>query len=350
MNAASSPAEVRPQPARPKNRLLVWVRRILLGLALIILALVVAGAVYQAAGARADRRSFLPPGQLYDVGGYRLHLYCTGPEDSSSPPVILETLSGGTSSYWAWVQPEVAKVTRVCSYDRAGRGWSEPGPQPQTLQQTVSDLHNLLQQAGVAGPFVLVGHSIGGNYMRRYAADYPNETVGLVLVDAAHPEQLIRYPELKAQNDAFLRTSASFPLFARLGLFRLYFATGGELDFGDLPARQHDEVAAAWSSPEYFASQRAEGLAAPAIYTDAQTLGSLGSLPLGVVSAGENQPDGWAELQNELAALSDNSLHITVPGAAHATLAFNPQHASEVSRVILQVVEAARTGQPLATR
>jgi pimeloyl-ACP methyl ester carboxylesterase len=350
MNAISSTHITQPQATRPKRRLLTWTKRILLGLATLLIALVLTGVAYQAIGVQADRRNYPPPGKLFDVGGYRLHLYCTGPQNSGNPTVILDTLSGGTSANWGWVQPEVARVTRVCSYDRAGYGWSEPSQHPQTLVQTVRDLHTLLQKAGVAGPYVLVGHSIGGVYMRKYAADYPDGVVGMVLVDTAHPDQFARYPELKSENDAYIRMSAAFPTLARIGLFRLYFATGGEIDFKDLPARQHAEVAMFWSSPEYFASQRAENLALSAIYADSHSLGSLGNLPLAVVSRGKGEPAYWDDLQNEIAALSSNSLHITVPVATHPSLALNQEDALVTSSVILQVVQAARTGQLLVSK
>lgn len=350
MKDISSTAKAEPHATQPKNRLRIWTQRILLGLVITLVALCAIGATYQAIGARADKRNFPPPGQLYDVGGYRLHLYCTGPQDTGNPAVILETLSGGTSANWAWVQPEIAKVTRVCSYDRAGRGWSDPSPRPQTLLQTVKDLHTLLQKAEIAGPYVLVGHSIGGIYVRKYAADYPGEVVGIVLVDASHPDQFVRVPELQAENESYMRMSAIFPTLARLGIFRFYFATGGEIDFGDLPPQQHDQVAAFWSSPEYFASQRAEVLAGPGIFGEAHTLGNLGNLPLAVVSQGKEAPAYWVELQDELAALSSNSIHISVAGSTHASLTLNQKHAGETSRAILQVVEAARTGQLLASR
>ena len=335
---------------RPKSRLLVWMQRILSGLLITLVALSAIGAVYQTVGAQSDKRNFPPPGQLYDVGGYRLHIYCTGPQDSDNPSVILETLSGGTSSYWAWIQPEIAKSTRVCSYDRASRGWSEPSPRPNTLQQTARDLHTLLQKAGIAGPYVLVGHSIGGIYVRKYAADYPNEVVGIVLVDSSHPDQFVRVPQEQVEKDAYLRMSAIFPTLARLGIFRLYFATGGEIDFQDLPPQQHDEVAALSSSPEYFISQRAEAVAEPAIFGEAHNLGGLGNLPLAVVSQGKEPPAYWVKLQDELAALSSNSIHITVADSTHGSLAFNQKHAGETSGAILQVVEAARTGQLLASK
>lgn len=312
---------------------------------IILLALI--GALYQVVATWRNQRNFPPPGQLVDVGGYRLHIYCTGPENTANPTVILETLSGGMSPYWAWVQPEVAKVTRVCAYDRAGYAWSEPATRPLTLQQTVDDLHTVLAKAGVAAPYVLVGHSIGGLYVRKFAANHPADVVGMVLVDAAHPEQFERYPALLEGTKEFRRFAWLIPWFMRLGLGHLYFAAGGEIDFQDLPARQHDEVAAFWSTPAYFASQSAGMTTIETIYADAQGLRDLGNLPLAVISAGQQTPTGWAELQNELARLSSNSVQRTLTSATHASLAFDPQDAQATSTAILQVVEAVRTGQPL---
>jgi pimeloyl-ACP methyl ester carboxylesterase len=213
------------------------------------------------------------------------------------------------------------------------------------LQQTVDDLHALLQKVGEPGPYVLVGHSIGGLYTRKFIADHPDEVVGLVLVDAAHPEQLERFPQFETERETYLRLSARFPALARIGLFRLYFAAGGEIDFAGLPERQHDEVTAFWSSPEYFTSQRDETIAAPEIYADGQSLGDLGDLPLAVVTQG-NADQNWTALQEELASLSSNSTHITVVGSTHGSLAMDRQHAQETSAAILRIVEAARNNPP----
>lgn len=338
------------QSRQPKHRLLIWMRRITLGLVTTLVALSAVGATYQALGARSDQRDFPPPGQLYDVGGYRLHLYCTGLRETDNPTVILENLSGGTLANWGWIQPVIARVTRTCSYDRAGWGWSDPGPHPQSLQQTVSDLHTLLDKAGIPGPYVLVGHSMGGLYVRKYAADYPDEVVGIVLVDSSYPDQYVRVPKLQSENESYARISAIFPILARLGVSRFYFAAGGEIDFGDLPPRQHDEVAAFWSSPEYFISQHAEVVAGQAIFAEAHTLGGLGDLPLAVVSQGKEPPEYWVELQKELANLSSNSLHITVEGSTHSSLALNREDAVQTSAAILQVVAAARTGLVLGSK
>lgn len=326
------------------RRVLNWLKRVFLWTTIFIVVLAITGMIYQTAASEADRKNFPPPGNLIDVGGFKMHIYCVGEE---SPTVILETLSGGTSSYWGWVQPEVAKDARVCVYDRAGRGWSEPDPEPQSLARTVRNLHTLLVNANIQGPYVLAGHSIGGIYVRQFAADYPDEVVGLVLVDAAHPFQFDRDPEILKENEGYLRIAKLFPMFARLGIGHLYFAVGGEIDFSEMKEPQKSEIKAAWSSPEYFASQYAETVAGKSIFTDAQELSDLGDLPLVVLTQETGAMSGWMELQNELASLSTNSLHITVGGATHASLAFNPEHAQAVSNAVLKVVEAARSGERL---
>ena len=318
--------------------------RVLIWFSAFVFVLAMAGLIYQTASAEADRRNLPAPGNLIDVGGFKMHIHCMG---QGSPTVILETLSGGTSSYWGWVQPEVAKTTRVCAYDRAGRGWSEPDPQPTTLGRTVRNLHTLLTSARIEGPYVLVGHSIGGIYVRQFAADYPDEVVGLVLVDASHPDQFDRYPELQKENESYLQLSEAFPALARLSVFRLYFTFGGEIDFADMKEPEKSEIKAIWSSPEYFLSQRAEIIAGPEIFASGQKLGGLGDLPLLVISAGKNTFDGWPELQNELASLSKNSTHLNLETASHASLAFHPDDAHQVSLGILNVVDAIRTGEQL---
>lgn len=125
-----------------------------------------------------------PPGQLVDVGGWRLHLNCTGAARAGQPTVILEPGIGDFSVEWALVQPVVAKFARVCSYDRAGDGWSDWGPHPRTFRQIIYELHTLLDKAGVKPPLVLVGQSYGGWLVQLYTFTYPSEVAGIVFVDA----------------------------------------------------------------------------------------------------------------------------------------------------------------------
>lgn len=130
---------------------------------------------------------------LVDVGGYRLFLRCTG---EGSPTVILDAAARATSETWSQIQPEVASFTRVCSYDRAGLGRSDPGPVPRTTRTMVEELRTLLRNAGIEGPYVLVGHSLGGLNMQLFARLYPNEVVGVVLVDATPADILQRFGEV----------------------------------------------------------------------------------------------------------------------------------------------------------
>ena len=148
---------------------------------LLIIGLSLIGYIYEPIAEARDAKAYPPPGQMVDMGGYRLHINCTG---KGSPTVVIESGWGDMSATWGWVQPEVAKTTRVCTYDRAGMGWSEASPQPRTAREYAQELHTLLEKANEHGPYVLVGHSMGGFTMIVYAQDYPDEVSGLVLVDS----------------------------------------------------------------------------------------------------------------------------------------------------------------------
>src|SRR5512140_1444829 len=164
-------------PIRRGRRALIWLGGILAGLLFLILV----GAIYESAAEAADARAYPPPGKMVDVGGYRLHINCAG---SGTPTVVIESGWGDSSAGWSWVQPEVAKTTRVCTYDRAGMGWSEASREPRTAREYAKELHTLLAKANEPGPYVLVGHSLGGYTVLVYAHDYPAEVSGLVLIDA----------------------------------------------------------------------------------------------------------------------------------------------------------------------
>jgi pimeloyl-ACP methyl ester carboxylesterase len=129
-----------------------------------------------------------PPGQLVDIGGYKLHLHCIG---SGSPTVVFENGSADFSFVWDLVQPGVSKFTRACSYDRAGSAWSDPGPMPRSFEQINLELHTALTKAGIGGPYVMVGQSYGGFLVRAFAEKYKSDVVGVVLVDAAHENERV---------------------------------------------------------------------------------------------------------------------------------------------------------------
>ncbi len=187
----------------------------------------VAGWIYEPMAEAADAKAYPPPGQMVDVGGFRLHINCTG---TGSPTVVIESGLGDWSATWGWVQPEVAKTTRVCTYDRAGMGWSETSPEPRTAREFAKELHTLLAKANEPGPYVLVGHSLGGYTVRVYAHDYPAEVAGVVFVDAQNLSVSgSASPDQAPKPDK----SSLLSLMARVGVFRLLEGPLGVIE--DLP-------------------------------------------------------------------------------------------------------------------
>src|SRR5215213_3945051 len=197
MQSKASPrqTEQESQGARPRRGLGSWIRRGLVWMIAGLLALAVIGAIYQVIATQIDQRTYSPPGEMVDVNGHLMHINCMG---EGGTTVVLEAANFGMSAHWFRVQQQLGKTTRVCAYDRAGMGWSEPGSELRDARQISSELHTLLKGASTEGPYVLVGHSYGGLYARMYAARYSDETAGVALVDSSHPEQFTRSPEGQA--------------------------------------------------------------------------------------------------------------------------------------------------------
>jgi pimeloyl-ACP methyl ester carboxylesterase len=325
----------------------IWGRRFVLGLLALILVAGLLGATYQTVASKADEGKFLPPGKLVDVGGYSMHIYCTG---QGSPTVILDASNMGTVSSWAWIQPEIAKVTRVCAYDRPDAGWSDLSPQPLDTRQNAEVLHILLANAGEQGPYVLVGHSFGGLYIRMYAEMYPAEVAGMVFIEGTLPDGLKRLGKPDVMPNAL---DAGFmdatPFISRLGILRLMSFPSTD---PDLPEPQRSELQAYLSSTKLAESLKRQYHLFPTLLAQIRPLymeGSLGNLPLAVVkgSEGDGGMPEWQELFAAQAAMSTNHMLVTVQGANHASLVDRHEHAMQTSAVILQVIEAAHLGQPL---
>jgi pimeloyl-ACP methyl ester carboxylesterase len=319
---------------------------LLLGLVVALLVLAVAGAIYQAIATERAERAYPPPGQMVGVGGHSLHINCLG---RGSPTVVLDAGSGGFSAHWVRVQREVSGTTRVCSYDRAGMGWSEMGPEPRDAKQISSELHTLLKGANIEGPYVLVGHSFGGLYVRTYAARYPDEVAGVVLVDSSSPKQVSHQPVTRDSNEPQKQIFAVVPrlarlgvsLPARLGVVRLL----SKLDPAspELPQQQRAQIDALTPSTRQWSTSALEFLAP----TQTRRLGSLGNKPLAVVTAGESEPS-WLKRQDDLATLSSNSVHRVVKEATHTSLLYERSDSQATSAAIDEVVAAVRNDRPLA--
>jgi pimeloyl-ACP methyl ester carboxylesterase len=351
-----------------------WMRRLLSGLALAFLLAAVSGFIYEEIGRRQDSQHKFRIGQAVDVGGRNLNIDCAG---SGSPAVILESGGGGYGGYgWREVQAQVAKFTTVCWYDRAGEGWSDPAPVARNSASIVNDLHELLQRAPVAGPYVLVGHSIGGEYVRVFTAKYPSEVAGVVLVDSTHPDQ--REPPFMLSPINRMHTFArrflcsALPLFARFGVIRLLMSNAPVY----VPPQFSSEQSAATRAMHNqrvkgFETEGAQGCAATdggAIQTDkgsgdpevdqaAKSAASLGDRPLIVLTAGKywtpDDPEAakqiadfhevWVnQLQPELARLSSNGKQFIVENSDHGI----PQEAPDsVVTAVQEVVMEIRKRQ-----
>ncbi|HWE63302.1 MAG TPA: alpha/beta hydrolase [Chloroflexota bacterium] len=231
----------------------------------LILCCATFGAIYQAVATRREQRLYPPPGDLIDIGGYRLHLLCTG---GGQPTVVLDAGLGSFSVDWGLVAPEVAAFTAVCAYDRAGYGWSDAGPRPRTSRQIAWELHSVLHLANIPAPYVLVGHSFGGFNVRVFADAYPDEVAGLVMVDASHEDEEACLPEpLRADYQRMMRIALVVWQLGRvcsaLGLIRLA-GEHGLLPlfraFDALPPRLRQIARRMRYRPRYYATCYAEDI------------------------------------------------------------------------------------------
>jgi len=328
-------------PTQPSR----WLRRIVIGLVSLTILLAAAGALYQSISSARDRRAHPMPGQLVDVGGYKMHLHCTG---QGTPTVILDSGLGDSYTSWQKVQPQIAQFARVCSYDRAGLGYSDSSPRSRTSKDFAEELHTLLHTAGISGPLILVGHSMGGFDVRLYASLYRNEVAGMVLVDSSHPEQQKRFPAVLNDMDAtWLREQEFFEFTMPFGIPRLLGFCGNDAEIRAAECNFHGmrEAVAELKAISTSAAQTA-------------ATGSLGDIPLVVLSRDPNAPqpdlpedlvkptsDAWQQMQEELAHLSTRSTHVVTKNSGHYIQLDRPEVVIEAVR---NLVEQAREAQSVS--
>jgi pimeloyl-ACP methyl ester carboxylesterase len=292
----------------------------------LLLLVAAAGATYQAIENRADARRSPEIGRLADAGGLRLKLNCAG---AGSPTVILEGGLGDPSLGWRRVQPEIAKLSRVCSYDRAGYGGSDAGPMPRTSARIATELHVLLQNAGEQPPYVLVGHSFGGYNVRVYNGRYSSEVAGMVLVDSTQEDQYALLPaawkQIGAEQLKRYSNQARFaPVFVGMGVLCLMLYSRGIHDPYSYLMLQQKYLAARASELEYIQVSAEQARAA----------GNIGDKALVVLTAGINSDQAlssglsaadfaayqhvWTDvLQVRLANLSTRGKRIIVEDSGH---------------------------------
>ncbi|MBN9387039.1 MAG: alpha/beta hydrolase [Chloroflexi bacterium] len=283
-------------------------------------------------------------GQMIDVGGNRLFFRSSG---EGSPTVILESGLGGSTGAFVWLERAIAKFTRVCVYDRAGLGKSETASSPYSFLESVKQLHTLLEKAEVNGPYILVGHSIGGILIREFTRRYPDEVAGLVFLDSSHPRQMEYMPPSMKRQSKILVKLLNWPWLAK-PLINMMIMKDAKL----VPPETAAELKAEFKSDKHFKATRAEYRDFDDFMEKTRDLGSLGERPIAVLSA--SLPEGtfmqtWHKLQGEIAGLSPNSTHQIVKGAKHVTLVTDQSYASLIVAEIEKMVEqlrAAKTEHP----
>jgi pimeloyl-ACP methyl ester carboxylesterase len=331
---------------RVMRRVLRGVGRALKWFGLALIALVVLGAAYQIIATEIDRRTYSPRGQLYTVNGRQMHLVCQG---EGGPTVILQAGGAAESLWWYWVQNQLAGRTRVCAYDRAGMGWSEAASSPRDPVTIVGELHVLLAEAGVAAPYIMVGHSYGAILARVYAAQYPQDVTGVVVVDSLTVGGIASESELDQYKPAYYAAVVPVWLMQRLGVMRL-LGTGSARAMG-YPPEIAPELAALQSHNQTLDTDMLEkGL--PAYWTliqASEAAEDLGDLPLAVLWASESYATYDRAAVNKVATFSSNSVTRVIEGANHGSILGTEQYAQQVSDAILDVIEAAQTGRSVAS-
>jgi pimeloyl-ACP methyl ester carboxylesterase len=335
-----------------RGRLWRWTKRVIVGVGALVIVLLAAGVVYQFVITRIDARRYPAPGEMVEVGGYGLHLYCTG-RGAGSPTIVMDSALGGTVLDWQLVQPELAESTRVCSYDRAGMGWSEAGAQPRTSRLIARELHTLLGNAGVEGPYVLVGHSFGGTNMQVYASQYPNEVAGMVLVDSALEDE-----EAVTLTKSLQPPPVLLKIYATIGLTRLPYTLGAEPPGLTSPELEDEQAAISSHRKHIFAiADETSSLEESFAENRAHPM-SLGDKPLMVLTAGSVQTEGTglspeqadqldklhSESQAALTRRSENARQIIAEDSGHYIQVEQPALVIDAMR---KVVDAARDGSRL---
>jgi pimeloyl-ACP methyl ester carboxylesterase len=280
----------------------------------------------------AEMLAGLPaPGQLVDVGGYRLHIYCIG---DGGPVVVLDSGVGGFSLEWIRIQQALAHEVRICAYDRAGYGWSDMGPLPRTSQRIADELHALLHNTDLPTPYILAGHSFGGYTVQYFASHYPDEVAALLLIDSSHPEQLARLPQDRERR--LLRH--------RFGHSRQYLLQEPALPPHFPPEKSviAQRLMRTWKSMLTWREESLNfGLSAAQVHRS----GRPPDVPLIVLTRGlrlwppteygNAMESAWMELQDELSLLTAHSAHLIAERSGHSIHLDQPEMVISAVRTLV---------------
>ncbi len=350
-STAANGVKIQQLMVQHKRGCMFYVRRGLMLFGIILIVLALFGATYQTIATETDKATYPQRGQFYSINGHQMNIYCTG---EGNPTVVLEAGGVANSLWWYRVQGQLEKHTRVCAYDRAGQGWSEPAAGSRDALTLVRELHSLLEQAGGSAPYIMAGHSVGAILTRIYAQQYPEQVSGIVLVDSGLliPKQFASQSEFESWKSSNDILQAMLWGMTRFGVVRLMMPAAFQ-GWG-FPTDIASELAALRSSNQVFDSDYAERLPARWALNEASAAAEhLGNLPMVVLWGTEGLNFSAADLehlhdfQREIATYSTNSVFRNVEGADHGSILGNEQYAQQVSNAVLDVIKAAQTGERL---
>jgi pimeloyl-ACP methyl ester carboxylesterase len=286
--------------------------------------LLVAGYLYQTIASAKEAQRWPPPGKIIDVGGRKLHLVCKGSGDAT---VVIEQGAGAPSMFWWSMQDKIAEFARVCVYDRAGLGWSEPVRGPRSIEDRVADLHSLLVNAQIPGPYIFVAHSYGGWIVRSFALTHRAKVAGLVLVDTGE-EGVYSQSDVVATYSRIALATRVLGYAARFGVLRILRPPFLKANVAGLAPVVRQAAAAVCLKPHCFFAAADEVASVLKCARSWRNLpdgsGTLGNLPVTVITHGQPFPRPfsvaekyWSEGQKRLAALSANGTFIVAEKSNH---------------------------------
>jgi pimeloyl-ACP methyl ester carboxylesterase len=317
----------------------------------LLVAAIVAGVSYEALAEKNDSARYPPPGKLVDAGGYRLHLLCKG---TSSGPAVVMVAGGGTPAVVSYpMQDRIAEFARVCSYDRAGLGWSDAAPKPLTFDDQADQLETMLRQAHIPPPYVFAPESFGSLIVIAYAKKHPEQVAGIAFLDGVDPQ--LWFQGMVHESGIFSGMKGAFVQLAwRMGIVRILFPALVPKWFGALASPIKAQMTALYSRPNpgYAEALRAYE-ATPVSERPYLASGALGGSPVIALGHGKRSSGlsaefeaGWAASQDRLAQLSQAGIVVVANGADHQIVQEAPELAARTVLGVLERVNAKTDAGP----
>lgn len=307
--------------------------KVLLSLLLLVSILMLAGFIWQEYSLSRDKKNHPYPGQLVTINGRNMHLQVQGKAVTGIPTIVLIGGLGATSPTWTYIQSQLKNSTRVVSFDRPGYGWSDASNQPRDGKTIARELHDMLEKAGIAGPYVIVAHSLGGLYGRIFASEYAAETAGLVLIESTHPDQFTRTAAGRNELQSILKNLGIARVAAKFGFMRLNNMCKLPLAF---PEKEAGDIQSFCAGNTNWQTEYDEMKIIPITMQQAKNATLPAGMPILAISAGNHlkADSTWGIFQQELSGLTTHTKATVLPAANHVSVWTNFDDASKTAVLI----------------